>query len=217
MDSGTEAGGRAPLQRARDRAAEALSQAFASDDLTLAEFEDRVDRCYQVATVRELEELFEDLPVAPRLPGPEEGAAAEAASDVAVPPPSAPASRRGFDVLVGFWSGVGRKGSWTPARRTLAVGFMGGVELDFRQARFPPGETVVDVAAVMGGVEITVPPGLRVESFGLPLMGGFDRLDQDGDGSRAPGAVLRIRGLALMGGVEIRVARTGEEESGRQR
>lgn len=205
MSPGPDAGERVPLQRARERAAEALSRAFASDDLTLREFEERVDRCYRVATVRELEELFDDLPVAPRLPAPED-VEMETGAEVAAPSPSIPSTRKGLDVLVGFWSGVGRKGSWTPAERTLALGCMGGVELDFRHARFPPGETIVDVAAVMGGVEIVVPPGLCVTSVGLPLMGGFDRLDQDGDGSRAPGAVLRIRGFALMGGVEVRVA-----------
>lgn len=202
---------RIPLQRARERAAAALGEAFSSDELSLDEFEHRVDQCYRVGTVRELEALFDDLPISPRLPAPGTADAAshgartgEAAGAVAEA--GVPGARKLRDLVVGVMSGVGRKGAWTPARDTFAVAFMGGVELDFRTARFPPGATTVYVLAAMGGVEIVVPPGLRVECAGLPLMGGFDRLDQDGDGSHAPGAVLRIRGLACMGGVEVRVA-----------
>ena len=216
-----EAGDRVPLRRARERAADALSEAFADDELSLAEFEQRVDRAYRVATVAELEALFDDLPVAPRLPaeaGENEPAGSEAGAAERRAPssPRVPVRRREHDVVVGVMSGVGRKGAWTPAETTYAVAVMGGVELDFREARFPPGETTIYVLAFWGGVEVVVPPGLRVESAGLPLMGGFDRLDQDGDDPGAEAPVLRIRGLALMGGVEVRVARTGEEVPGRQ-
>lgn len=219
--SAPEGADRAPLQRARERAATALSEAFSADELSLEEFEQRVDQCYRVSTVRELESLFEDLPVSPRLPGPGQAQDASPASRPGGAPGSAGGmvlrgERKARDLVVGVMSGVGRKGAWTPARDTWAVAVMGGVELDFRTARFPTGETTVNVLAVMGGVEIVVPPGLRVECSGLPLMGGFDRLDQDGDGSHVPGAVLRIRGLALMGGVEVRVASPGEHVPSRR-
>lgn len=209
---------RAPLQRARERAAAALGEAYSSDELSLEEFEQRVDQCYRVDTVRELEALFEDLPVAPRLPVPDAAESRPDARGRTVPgprvDPAAGDQRKGRDLVVGVMSGVGRKGAWTPARETLAAAVMGGVELDYRTARFPPGETVVDVLAFWGGVEIVVPPGLRVESVGIPIMGGFDQLDQNGDGS---GAVLKIRGLAIMGGVEVRVADPGDEVASRRR
>ncbi len=208
---------RVPLQRARERAAAALGEAYSSDELSLEEFEQRVDQCYRVGTVRELEALFDDLPVAPRLAAADAAESRPDARRRTVPgprvDPAAGGDRKGRDLVVGVMSGVGRKGAWTPARETLAAAVMGGVELDYRTARFPPGETVVDVFAFWGGVEIVVPPGLRVESVGIPIMGGFDRLDQDGDGS---GAVLKIRGLAIMGGVEVRVADPDEDVPSRR-
>lgn len=213
--SGDASRDRVPLQRARDRAAAALSEAFTDDELSLAEFEQRVDRCYRVGTVAELEALFDDLPVVLRLPerAAEDTPAPEARERTA---PAVPAPRREHDVVVGVMSGVGRKGAWTPAERTYTVALMGGAELDFREARFPAGETTVYVLALMGGVEVVVPPGLRVECTGLPVMGGFDSLDQDGDDPSAEAPVLKIRGLACMGGVEVRVARPGEEVQGRR-
>ena len=118
--------------------------------------------------------------------------------------------RDDFSLVLAFWSGVKRSGRWTPPRHLNAIAVMGGAELDLREAVFPEGVTTVNAIAVMGGVEIVVPPGLQVKSSGIPLMGGFESLDQDGDPDQAPGAVLKIRGIACMGGVEVRVARRGE-------
>lgn len=213
-----------PLNRARDRAVDTLTGLYADDELTMEELEDRLDRCYRAGSVDELETLFSDLPTAPELAptaadpaggresagregGRERGGADRAERRAPDRPRRSgpPAERRGHDLVLGFMSGVARSGGWTPPRHMNAMAFMGGVELDFRQARFPPGVTTVNAVAIWGGVEVTVPPGLRVESSGLPLMGGFDGLDQDGDEDVHPGAVLRIRGFACMGAVEVRV------------
>ena len=84
---------------------------------------------------------------------------------------------------------------------------MGGAQLDLREARFAPGVTEIEVLAFMGGVEIYVPAGVRVEAVGMAAMGGFDvnvgdvvTLDPD-----AP--VVRISGLAIMGGVDASTRR----------
>ena len=62
----------------------------------------------------------------------------------------------------------------------------------------------------MGGVEIKVPEGVRVESGGGGIMGGFEGVDQFGDDPDGP--VLRIDGLAIWGGVEVKVVRGPREE-----
>ena len=86
---------------------------------------------------------------------------------------------------------------------------MGGASLDFREALLPPGETEVTLIAIMGGAEILVPPGLRVDCQGVAIMGGFDHLDYSGPPDpNAP--ILKITGFAMMGGVEIAVRRPGE-------
>jgi predicted membrane protein len=88
---------------------------------------------------------------------------------------------------------------------------MGGAQLDLRQATIPPGEeAAVDIFAVMGGCEIKVPPSWTVATPLVPIMGGIDDKRPDplpGDaeslgGQPAPRLVLR--GLLLMGGIEIK-------------
>jgi hypothetical protein len=209
-----------PLERARDRAVDALTGLYADDELTVEELEERLDRCYRAGSVDELETLFSDLPARPELDAVRADDGAGRASEGAGVEPGAgrpsgraaepPAERPRHDLVLGVLSGVRRSGRWTPPRHMNAVAVMGGVELDFRDARFPPGETTLNAVAFWGGIEITVPPGLRVECGGVPLMGGFDRVDQDGEEGVHPGAVLRIRGVACMGAVEVAVKAPGE-------
>ena len=56
--------------------------------------------------------------------------------------------------------------------------------------------------AVFGGVEITVPEGLRLEVEGVGIFGGFShQTGEEGD----PGAPLvRITGVAFFGGVDVK-------------
>jgi hypothetical protein len=199
--------------RERQRVIDALCEHYAQDRLDLPEFERRLDRAHRVAEAGELEALVSDLPaLAPpdppagrpaRRARPEEGEDARALS---VPDGvgRAPASRvPDSQIEFAFWSGRTRSGSWVPARSIRAVAFMGGVDLDFREALFGPDPVEVHVLAIMGGVEIIVPPGVHVDTRGMALLGGFDE-QLEGIGPVPDGApVLRVTGLALMGGVEV--------------
>ena len=113
-------------------------------------------------------------------------------------------------IIVGIMGGAEKKGVWTPARQTYVVALMGGVELDFREARMPPGVTEVIVFAVMGGAEIVVPPGVHVDMNGFALMGGFGQTGYAPPPTDPNAPVLRIGGFALMGGVEVNIRYPGE-------
>jgi hypothetical protein len=98
---------------------------------------------------------------------------------------------------------------WRAVHMNVAA-IMGGAGLDYREAIF--GEPVTDVTVVvfMGGVEIIVPPGVRVESNGFALMGGFEQVAQETAGPEAP--LIKVNGFACMGAVEIKVRLPGETE-----
>jgi hypothetical protein len=81
------------------------------------------------------------------------------------------------------------------------VAIMGGCEIDLRNAAID-GDAVLDVFAMWGGIEIRVPSDWTVSSQVVPLMGGVE------DKTRPPrGAAihrLTLRGVAFMGGIEIK-------------
>jgi predicted membrane protein len=80
--------------------------------------------------------------------------------------------------------------------------FMGGCELDLRDALMGSGElAVVDVFVMMGGVTIFVPPHWTVSQEIVPLMGGVH--DKTHSMPSNPAQHLLVRGTVVMGGVEI--------------
>ena len=114
--------------------------------------------------------------------------------------------------MVAALGGVERKGRWIPARQNYAVAVMGGLSLDFREALLPPGETEVWIFTLMGGAEVVVPPGLTVESDGVAIMGSFEHREDVSVREDPAAPILRLKGLSLMGGVEVSVRFPGESE-----
>jgi predicted membrane protein len=87
-------------------------------------------------------------------------------------------------------------------RGAEATAFMGGCELDLRDALMSSGElAVVDVFVIMGGVNIFVPPNWTVSQEVVPLLGGVH--DKTRSVPSNPAQHLLVRGTVVMGGVEI--------------
>jgi hypothetical protein len=104
-----------------------------------------------------------------------------------------------------FMSGVGKRSVSRDYRGGDANAIMGGVELDLREAQIAPGhEAVLDAFAFWGGVEIKVPPTWRVVSQVMPLMGAYEDTTASTAATATGGPTLVVRGLAVMGGIEIK-------------
>jgi len=195
------------IERRREQAVERLMEHFANDDLEVEEFERRLDEAHRSQTAEELNRILADLP--------EPRALTLREADASLQPARRPelVSRdqvRDRALIMSIMGGSERKGRWIPARRSNVIALMGGHALDFREALMAPGVTEVWIFAMWGGVEIVVPPGLPVEVDGLAIMGGFD-FDSNEPTDRTPDQpLLRIRGMALMGGVEVTVRQVGE-------
>jgi len=202
----TESGG-GGLATTRQQAIDALCEHFANDVLSVEEFERRVDKAHKAESLDEIRALLADMPSGD-LPVRQEEVASTAVERAQASIPASRVKERGL--MVAALGGVERKGRWIPARQNYAVSVMGGVCLDFREALLPPGESEVWIFTVMGGTEIIVPPGLTVESDGVAILGSFEHRE-DAVLSPDPDApVLRLRGVAIMGGVEVSIRYPGE-------
>ncbi|MDH3732646.1 MAG: DUF1707 domain-containing protein [Gemmatimonadota bacterium] len=194
----------------RQKTVDRLCAHFAADHLETDEFERRLDLAYAAQARNELVALEQDLPELRR------GAEAEAVdSTLPAPAPSAsvdtsrPVQERDF--MAAVMGGTERGGNWIPAKHTTVLTLMGSASLDFREATYTSQEISVTLFSIMGGAEIIVPPGVHVESNGIAIMGGWGKpVDRTPADPNAP--VIRINGLVLMGGVDIKERQRGETE-----
>ncbi len=101
-----------------------------------------------------------------------------------------------------LWSGSGRKVVAQDFRGGEITAIMGGHDIDLRPAKMDGTSAVIDLFVWWGGVDLRVPPDWKVSNEALALMGGVD------DTSHAPEGeckgVLVLKGLIVMGGVEVR-------------
>jgi len=179
----------------RNQAIDRLRAAYVEGRLDQEEFDERSGTALKARTIGQLERLFDDLPTSYHRGAPVYRA--HAGAPVVRPGPG------GNRVSIAIMSSVDRKGPWRVPPDSTAFALMGGVQLDLRGATLSAQVTTITAVAIMGGIEIVVPPGIRVESSGFGFMGGWDnRARNDLQGPDAP--LLRVRGVAFMGGVDIR-------------
>ena len=117
------------------------------------------------------------------------------------------ATRDGVDTgsivsAIAVMSGIGRKSSSREFQGGELTAFMGGCELDLREAAPANGEATVDAFVMMGGIEIRVPEGWSVVSKVIPFMGGFEDKSRHPPGETGPRLI--VRGFAIMGGIGVK-------------
>lgn len=91
-----------------------------------------------------------------------------------------------------------------------ATAVMGGVVMDMIAARPRGREVVAEVFAWWGGIELVVPEDWQVVSEVTPIMGGVEDATRFAGGQ--PATTLVVRGLVIMGGVEVRNTKRGWNE-----
>ncbi|PAZ10855.1 hypothetical protein CLM62_38855 [Streptomyces sp. SA15] len=184
----------------RERVAEVLRDALAEGRLDMEEFEERLDATYKARTYGELAPITRDLPAA--------GAPAPKVSMTKQPAESGSWAGRivggeGSSTWgVAVMSGFQRKGRWTVPRRFNCFAFWGGGEIDLREANFADGEVEINCVAIMGGVQVIVPPGVEVVVRGIGIMGGFDHREEGVPGDPGAPRVI-VTGFAFWGGVGV--------------
>jgi hypothetical protein len=182
----------------RERVIAQLSEAFAHGTLDMDELERRVTVAHTARSPAEVEALVAGLtpavaaPLAPRV---------ETLPAAHVQPTGR---------LLCVMGGASRRGVWTVPRHLKVTTIFGGAELDFREARLPAGPVDMVITSVMGGVHVVVPPGLAVEAYGSAVMGGFEEVHRSAPNLDPDAPLLRIHGLAVMGGVQIEMRLPGE-------
>lgn len=186
-----------PIDELRDQVMDVLVKHYSLERVSLEEFERRTDLVSKAATKAELLRQVADLPELP-----DEGRSRRQAQ------PSASwrvgsGNARPSDFSIAIFSGSDYKGVWQAPRSLTSLCVFGGSSIDLRKAVVPAEGVTISCLCIFGGVDVIVPPGMRVLVRGLGIFGGFDRTSNEVDDPYAPTIV--VEGLALFGGVSVKV------------
>ena len=187
-----------PVEELREKVTDDLVRHYSQERVSLEDFERRASLVTKAATRAEILAQVADLPPLPAEDKPERGRKA-AASGWKVATDAA----RTSDVNIAIFSGSDYKGVWQVPRNLSSLCVFGGSNIDLRRAVVPPEGVTISCLCLFGGVDIVVPPGMRLQVRGIGVFGGFDRTSNEVDDPYAPTVV--VEGLALFGGVSVRV------------
>ena len=202
------------LRLGRERTLEGLSIAFTRDELSLEQFENRVDRAFLSATVDELEALLADL--SPSVVSAQGAQAmvslATPASTAGVVAPPTHALRVAHTApprVAAVFGNVERQGPMLLPPRSRVLAAFGNVDLDLRHAEPSERITEIEAQAVFGNIELLVPPQWSVICEGTCVFGSFASVHRVDYEDNESGPVLRITGRAVFGNVEVRTLPKG--------
>jgi hypothetical protein len=106
---------------------------------------------------------------------------------------------------VALFGGFGKAPLAPGWKRETALALLGGGDLDLGEVR-PADDARLTAVAVFGGIDVRVPAGTRIAMSGLSLFGGREVKVPPGDGP-----AIRIRAVAIFGGVTIRPSEASTE------
>ncbi|MDN5893892.1 MAG: DUF1707 domain-containing protein [Nocardioides sp.] len=198
----------------RHKVTEMLRTAAGEGRLEVDELDERIEATYSA-------KIYADLvPIVADLPGASTQTPVLRPQDQPVRKPTglaanAPHHRTSFVVM----GGQDRKGVWEVGPNYNAFVVMGGVDIDLREAIFAEREVEIMANCIMGGIEIVVNAHTHVIVDGVGIMGDFGQTRDKVDSEVGPDSpVVRVKGVALMGSVNItRRPMPGEKRQRRRR
>jgi Domain of unknown function (DUF1707) len=175
----------------REQVAGLLGDALADGRLTADEHRERIDVLYASKTHDELAPLTADLGTGRR--------------DVERQRSAVPAERVAPQVAI-LSSSVARPTGRVEGRM-VGVGVLGDARIDLAYASLGEDGVEITAVAIVGSVNIVVPPGARVTMTGFPLVGTLSPTREPGP---ADGPHVKVSAFTLLGSVTIHRAEVKE-------
>ncbi len=183
------------LDQRRERLVEILTRRFTDDELSMEEYEGLMGRIAEAKTLESLETLEFELYEGQR------GAASER---------SEPGRGATFmeesqvQSCVAVLSERQHRGAWLAKQNVASFTLLATQIFDLRDQDLPPGPTVLEVFALLGSVEVIVPPSLSVRMEVTPVLGDATLKRGVNARERSGEPVLVITGAAILGSVTVR-------------
>jgi len=195
------------FERSRQDAIRLLCDAHAREELSLDQFESRLERLKQAPNRATLDAILADLqpwddPLAPPaelVPYPTGQVLRQATSQGLVP--VAPAE---FVRLTSVFASTKRAGSWTVPLEIQGLVILGELTLDLRDAVFGSDVVDIDVNCTLGSFTLIVPAGTQIENEMEETLSSSTHSTRASRGLEPNGLLVRLRGRAMLASVEIK-------------
>ncbi len=199
------------LQALRDQALDRITDAFANNTLSLEEYELKAELIQKARLVSEIREQIADLPRPAARQAESPAARADARPSRTFRPIPAgldliPVEEKTGSPEFSLCIMGDRKlaGDWLNADQATSFTLMGSTTLDLRNTVLPPGRLKIDAMAIMGEIQIIVPPGLPVKMSAFPFMGEAT-VKGSVEQRIVPGMPwVDVSGIALMGSIVVK-------------
>lgn len=164
----------------RDEVVHKLQQAFLDGQLEDSELEERISIALKARTKEQLYQLLKDI------------------YQITVHQHNETQK----ETSLALFSGIERGGIFHVPQKFRCMAVFGGSKIDFSKAIFSSLVTELRLTAVFGGIEIILPPKMRIFLNQRPIVGGIiAHFSKEELPSDAPS--IHIRAAAILGGIEI--------------
>lgn len=193
---------RGGIETMRQQTIDRLTAAFASDAITMDEYERRATAANAATSLDQLEGLSFDLP-----------AIKKSASEDSRKPAARPEPRNRIDAsMVGstplttgcVMGDRNLTGNWLSSDRVSSFTVMGSTKLDLREVDLPPGPVRIEAFNLMGETKIIVPRGLPVRLNVFAFMGESRAGREVNQQVSGAATWVEVSGFAMMGSVTVR-------------
>ncbi|OHD22973.1 MAG: hypothetical protein A2Y38_21905 [Spirochaetes bacterium GWB1_59_5] len=190
------------METLRQQTIDRLTAAFASDAITMDEYEHRATAANAAREPAELEHISRDLP-----------ALKEATHKGSYKPAARYESLNGGNAsIVGatplttgcVMGDRNLTGNWLSSDRVSSFTVMGSTKLDLRDVDLPPGPVRIEAFTLMGDTKVIVPRGLPVRLNVFAFMGESRAGREVNQQVNGAATWVEISGFAMMGSLTVR-------------
>jgi hypothetical protein len=190
------------MEPMRQQTIDRLTAAFASDAITMDEYERRATAANAATSLDQLESLSFDLPEAPK-----------STAESSRKPASRYEPRNGINAsIVGstplttgcVMGDRNLTGNWLSSDRVSSFTVMGSTKLDLRDVELPPGPVRIEAFTLMGETKVVVPRGLPVRLNVFAFMGESQAGREVNQQIHGATTWVEISGFAMMGSLTVR-------------
>ena len=192
-----------PIEQVREESVDKLIVNYSHAIISAEAFERRLDEAMATDSHQQLVDLVADLPL-------EADKSYDQQKERSFTPNYSAGNDEKDDKLISILGSNVREGQWVVPKKIHVVDIVGSAKLDFTDAIFQHQHVEVNVANVLGSLDIYVPEHVNVTTRMFNIIGSSENRAPSIANRQAP--QITITGYSVLGSLEVSVKRTMKEK-----